>query len=98
MEITNIKSLYRYENADGSVTITPIQKNEGDTIHAYRLIANEGHELYYNGKNRHYRVLDVCDISGWTQEAIDVENASSTYSDTEHPIENYDQKGGMKDE
>lgn len=31
-------------------------------------------------------------------EAIDVENAPYTYSETEYPIENYDQEGGMKDE
>ena len=31
-------------------------------------------------------------------EAIDVENASYTYSETVTPIEDYDQKGGMKDE
>ena len=70
MKITNIKPLYRYENADGSITITPVQKNEGDTVHAYRLIADEGHELYYNGENQHCSVLDKFDVSGWTQEVI----------------------------
>lgn len=70
MKITNIKPLYRYKNRDGSVVITPIQKNEGDTIHAYRPIADEGYELYYNGENQHCSVLDVFDISGWTQETI----------------------------
>ena len=71
MKITNIKPLYRYENADGSISVTPIQRNEGDTIHAYRLIADEGCELYHNGENQHCSVLDVFDISGWTQEQID---------------------------
>lgn len=67
MEITNIKPLYRYENADGSISITPYKRNESDTIHAYRLIADEGYELYYNGENQHCSVLDVKDTSGWTQ-------------------------------
>ena len=73
MEITNIKPLYRYENADGSVSITPIQRNEGDTIHAYRLIADEGYELYYNGENQHCSVLDVFSTEGWTQAPISEE-------------------------
>lgn len=70
MEITNIKPLYRYEDADSSITITPIQKNEGDPIHQYRLIADEGFELYYNGENKGITVLDVASVEGWTQEPI----------------------------
>lgn len=70
MKITNIKPLYRYENADDSITITPIQKNEGDLIHQYRLIADEGYELYLNGKSRGITVLDVFSVEGWTQELI----------------------------
>lgn len=71
MEITNIKPLYRYVNADGSISITPIKRNEGDDIHGYRLIADEGYELYHNGENQHATVLDVKDISGWTQEKME---------------------------
>ena len=98
MEITNIKPLYRYENADDSISITPVQRNEDDTIHAYRLITDEGYELYHNGENQHCSVLDVFNISGWIQETIDIENTTHTYSEAEHPIEDYDQEGGMKDE
>ena len=71
MKITNIKFLYRYENADGSISITPNQRNEGDTVHAYRLIADEEYELYYNGENQHTTVLDVESVDGWTQEPIE---------------------------
>lgn len=70
MEITNIKPLYRYENADSSISITPIQRNEGDTIYGYRLIADEGYELYYNGENQYTTVIDVKAVDGWTQELI----------------------------
>lgn len=70
MEITNIKLLYRYENTDDSITITPIQKNEGDLIHQYRIIADEGYELYYNGENKGITVLDVFSVENWTQELI----------------------------
>lgn len=74
MKITNIKPLYRYEGADGSIAITPIKRNEGDEIHGYRLIADEGNELYYNGENQHTTVIDVKLIDGWTQEQIEDEN------------------------
>lgn len=70
MEITTIKPLYRYENADDSISITPIQRNEGDEIHGYRLIADEGYELYYNSENQHATVIDVKSVDGWTQELI----------------------------
>lgn len=70
MEITNIKPLYRYVNEDGSISITPNMRNEDDPIHQYRLIADEGYELYYNGENQHTSVLDVYDTNGWTQEFI----------------------------
>jgi hypothetical protein len=71
MEITNIRLLYRYENADGSISITPIKRNEGDEIYSYRLIADEGYELYYNGENQHATVIDVEAVDGWTQEPIE---------------------------
>lgn len=70
MEITNIKPLYRYENADGSISITPNQRNEGDPIHQYRLIADEGYELYFEGENKGITVLDVFSVENWTQELI----------------------------
>lgn len=73
MEITNIKPLYRYENADGSNSITPIKRNEDDIVHAYRLIADEGYELYYNGENQYTTVIDVQVIEGWTQEIMEEE-------------------------
>ena len=73
MEITNIKPLYRYENADGSISITPIQRNESDEIHGYRLIADTGYELYFNGENQHATVIDVKSVDGWTQELIPIE-------------------------
>lgn len=70
MQLTdkNITPLYRYEEADGSVTITPNKRNEADEIHSYSLVADEGYELYYNGENQHTSALYVDDFSGWTQE------------------------------
>ena len=70
MEITNIKPLYRYENADGSISITPNKRNEGDEIHSYSIVADEEYELYHNGENQHITSLYVKDTSGWTQELM----------------------------
>lgn len=71
MKITNIKPLYRYKNDNGSISITPTKRNEGDEIYSNRLIADEGYELYHNGENQHCRVLDVKDTSDWTQEEVE---------------------------
>lgn len=73
MQINNIKPLYRYENENGSITITPIKQNEGDTVHAYRLIADEGYELYHEGENTQATVIDVENTSGWSQELVPIE-------------------------
>lgn len=70
MQITNITPLYRYVEADNSVIITPNKRNEGDEIHSYSIVADEGYELYYNGENQHTSALYVKDTSGWTQELI----------------------------
>ena len=75
MKITNIKLLYRYENADNSITITPNQKNEGEPVYGYRIIADKDHELYFNGENKKIRVLDVLSTEGWTQELASKEEA-----------------------
>lgn len=75
MNITNIKLLYRYENADSSVTITPNQKNEGEPVYGYRIIADKDCELYFNGENKKIRVLDVLSTEGWTQELASKEEA-----------------------
>ena len=72
MQLTdkNIIPLYRYEEENKSVTITPKQRNDTDPIYQYRLVADESCELYYNGENQHTSVLDVFDINAWTQEVI----------------------------
>lgn len=71
MKITNIKPLYRYENADHSITITLNQKSINDLIYGYRIIADENYELYFKGKNKRIRILDVLSTEGWTQEPVE---------------------------
>lgn len=73
MKINNIVEIYRYVNNDGSIEHTPNKRYENDTVYKYRLIADEGYELYYNGENQHCSVLDVFSTEGWTQEPISEE-------------------------
>ena len=70
MKITNIKFLYRYENEDNSISITPNPRNIEGLVYGYRLIADEGYELYYNNINQSTNVIDVKNIEGWTQEEM----------------------------
>lgn len=79
--------LYKYDNADKSVTVTPNKRNDTDTPHAYRLIADEGMELY-NGE-----ISTLCidvplneDISKWIEREyveppIDEEATEQDYID-----------------
>lgn len=59
--------LYRYVEADGSITVTPNKRNDNDLIHKYRLIADEGKALT-DGENV-ASVVDVSidDVSNWTE-------------------------------
>lgn len=74
MQINDIRPLYRYEEENNSITITPIQRNEGDAIYSYRLVADDGYELYYEGENQHTTVIDVKDTEKWSQEVADILN------------------------
>lgn len=35
-------NLYRYENEDGSITVTPVQREASDPVYKMRLIAEDG--------------------------------------------------------
>lgn len=37
-----IKELYKYENTDGSYSVSPIQREETDIPYMFRVIADEG--------------------------------------------------------
>ena len=73
MPITNYVYLYRYFNEDGSISVGPIKRNETDEPYKYRIIADEGYELYFDGFNQHATVMDVFSLEGWTQFEIQEE-------------------------
>ena len=58
-------NLYRYENADSSITVTPIQQKATDRVHAVRLIADE-EKILTNGEIE-TPCVDVMpsEIEGW---------------------------------
>lgn len=59
--------LYRYVEQDGSITVTPIKRSDTDTVHKYRLIADDGKALT-DGENV-ASVVDVSidDVGKWTE-------------------------------
>lgn len=61
------KPLYRYEEPDGSIVITPDKRNEWDELDSYSITAYDGFELYYYGENRRASALYVDSLEGWTQ-------------------------------
>jgi hypothetical protein len=60
-----IITLYRYVRADGGITVSP-NKPEGEYTEMYRLIADEGLVLTYNGEIVG-EVIDTDTTEGWTE-------------------------------
>lgn len=60
-------NLYRYEDANGTVVITPIPRAETDTPSRIRLIADEGCVLT-NGETE-IEVIDIMidDVGSWSE-------------------------------
>lgn len=73
-----IKELYRYERADGGITVSPIKPNTAHTT-LYRLIADEGKALTIDGVNL-FNVIDVNSVDGWYEVDLPKE-------ETDRPIE-----------
>lgn len=69
-----IVNLYRYENPDDSITISPIQKDENDTTNIYRVIADEGNVLT-DGVNT-YSCVDTNDVSRYDEIAVPIDAES----------------------
>lgn len=65
-----IIALYEYVNEDNSVEVTPNPRTSEDTASGYRLIAENGMELYYNENNTHSAVRDVEQPEGWSEQTI----------------------------
>lgn len=64
MEIVN---LYRYENKDGSVVITPVKRDEKDQPSNYRLIADEGKILVKDDIETECVDIEINDLGNWSE-------------------------------
>ena len=60
-------NLYRYENEDGSITVTPIQRNPDDLVYKLRLIANEGKILTNGERETPCTDCALDDVDRWTE-------------------------------
>jgi hypothetical protein len=83
-----IITLYKYNRADGGVTVSPV-KPEGEYTEMYRLVADEGKALTQDGENL-TTCIDTDTPEGWYEvydEAIDIEGAPYIYEETDMPIE-----------
>ena len=65
------KELYRYEELDGSVTVTPNKRNDTDVVYKYRLVADEN-AILVNGDNQ-TQVVDVAinEVDLWVEESTE---------------------------
>lgn len=58
-----IITLYKYNRADGGVTVSPV-KPEGEYTEMYRLVADEGKALTKDGENL-TTCVDADSTEGW---------------------------------
>jgi len=60
-------NLYRYEEEDGSITITPKKRNETDTPYKKRLIVDEGYILTDGEIETPCIDIDFSDENKWNE-------------------------------
>ena len=58
-------NLYRHENEDGSISITPNKISPLDPVYKYRLIADEG-KVLTDGDNEYY-CIDTDDVKKYSE-------------------------------
>ena len=73
-----IKDLYKYERADGGVTVSPI-KPDGEYTEMVRLVADDGKILTYHGEI-YGEVVDTDSADGWGE--VDKPKDGTTYDDS----------------
>lgn len=82
-------NLYRYEDANGVVVITPTPRAETDTPSRIRLIANEGYIL--TNDEMETTAIDVMlnEIDSWSEKEFSEDQSDLVFKETEITIENY---------
>lgn len=59
-------TLYKYEREDGKITVSPNKPTDKEYIEKYRLVADEGKVLTYNGEIVG-EVIDTDSLDGWAE-------------------------------
>ena len=77
-----IITLYRYERADGGVTVSPI-KPDAEYTEMYRLVADEG-KVLTNGEIT-TTCTDVYDTEGWSEIDEPIESEYSIRATEDYP-------------
>ena len=82
-------NLYRYEDANGVVVITPTPRAEADTPSRIRLIANEGYIL--TNDEMETTAIDVMldEVDSWSEKEFSEDQSDLMLKETEITIENY---------
>lgn len=60
-------NLYRYENEDGSITVTPVQREASDPVYKMRLIAEDGKILTDGASETPCTDCTLDEVDRWTE-------------------------------
>lgn len=82
-------NLYRYEDANGVVVITPTPRAETDTPSRIRLIANEGYILTNDEMDTTAIDVMLNEIDSWSEKEFSEDQSNLVFKETEITIENY---------
>ena len=82
-------NLYRYEDANGVVVVTPTPRAETDTPSRIRLISDEGYILT-NGEME-AAAIDIMfdEVNSWSEKEFSEDQSDLMLKETEITIENY---------
>lgn len=82
-------NLYRYEDANGVVVITPTPKAETDTPSRIRLIAEEK-RILTNGETETVAIdIMLNEVDSWSEKEFSENQSDLVLNETEITIENY---------
>jgi hypothetical protein len=59
-------TLYKYDRGDGKITVSPIKPTDKEYTEKYRLVADDGKVLTYNGEIVG-EVIDTDAVEGWDE-------------------------------
>ena len=82
-------NLYRYEDANGVVVITPTPRAETDTPSRIRLIANEGYILMNDEIETAAIDVMLDEVDSWSEKEFSEDQSDLVFKESEITVENY---------